>query len=60
MVLLVLGFQVKIPTGWDEADRNGQVRRIANGIETIEFPKVNIQNTRLFICFCCQYYLFIL
>uniref|UniRef100_A0A158Q8D5 Endoribonuclease dcr-1 n=1 Tax=Elaeophora elaphi TaxID=1147741 RepID=A0A158Q8D5_9BILA len=30
---------VRIPTGWDEADRNSQVRRIADGIETIEFPK---------------------
>uniref|UniRef100_A0A915PWG8 Uncharacterized protein n=1 Tax=Setaria digitata TaxID=48799 RepID=A0A915PWG8_9BILA len=30
---------IKVPTGWDEADRNSQVRRIADGIETIEFPK---------------------
>ncbi|EFO26258.1 hypothetical protein LOAG_02227 [Loa loa] len=30
---------VRVPTGWDEADRNSQVRRIADGIETIEFPK---------------------
>lgn len=30
-----------MPTGWDEADRDSQVRRIADGIETIEFPKVS-------------------
>ncbi|MCP9259520.1 Endoribonuclease dcr-1 [Dirofilaria immitis] len=30
---------IKVPTGWDEADRNSQIRRIADGIEIIEFPK---------------------
>ena len=32
--------QLKIPTGWDEADANNQVRKIADGVETINLLKV--------------------
>ncbi|VDM39187.1 unnamed protein product [Toxocara canis] len=32
-------FEVKVRTGWDEADSNSEVRKIADGVETITFPR---------------------
>lgn len=37
--------QLKIPTGWDEADANNQVRKIADGVETINLLKVGCVTT---------------
>ncbi len=39
--------QVKIPTGWDEADSNNEVRKIANGVETINLLKVDCNRDRV-------------
>lgn len=43
--------QVKVRTGWDEADSNSAVRSIVNGVETINFPKVSQMSTLRLIFF---------
>lgn len=32
---------MKVRTGWDEADSSSEVRQISDGVETINFPRVN-------------------
>lgn len=34
-----MAFEKKISTGWDEGDTTKEVRKVADGVETITFPK---------------------
>ena len=39
-----------MPTGWDAADAPDEMRNFADGVETINFPKViQIQNLNHFL-----------
>ncbi|VDN30354.1 unnamed protein product [Gongylonema pulchrum] len=38
--------KVKVRTGWDEVDASNQTRRVSDGVEIIEFPKVLLKTIR--------------
>ncbi|VDK55306.1 unnamed protein product [Anisakis simplex] len=42
---------VKVRTGWDEVDSNSEVRKIADGIETINFPRVSAAQLKFHFIF---------